>query len=183
MNVIDKIISHQSGEDIEENNMMTPETIAVPRNNELDNIVQSLKNIAPIVTTNDASLFQSQDLSSNNTNIQNDELPENTYDNILTEIQEHEKAMEIAIKNADELSSAVKDSLMYYLNLKKPNRNGILFQGVPDALSASARLLDLSINGRYKLASMKKLRASILKDKNGNQNNTGEISLAMLLDE
>ena len=179
MNVIDKIISQQSGEDIEN---ITAETVAIPKNNELDNIVQSLKNIAPIVTTNDILPQQSYNSSSND-NIINNELPENTYDNILTEIQEHEKAMETAIKNADELSSAVKDSLMYYLNLRKPNKNGILFQGVPDALSASARLLDLSINGRYKLASMKKLRASILKDKNGNQNNTGEISLAMLLDE
>ena len=92
--------------------------------------------------------------------------------------------MEKAIKNADELSEAVKDSLMYYLNLRKPTKNGILFHGVPDALSASAKLLDLSINGRYKLASMKKLRASIIKDKigNTNQNNT-EINLAMLLEE
>ena len=101
MNVIDKIISHQSGEDIEENDMMTSQTIAIPKNNELDNIVQSLKNIAPMVITNDTSLSQSQNLSSNNTNIQNNELPENTYDNILTEIQEHEKAMEIAIKKDD----------------------------------------------------------------------------------
>ena len=93
------------------------------------------------------------------------------------------KCMEKAIHNADELSEAVKDSLMYYLNLRKPNKNGILFHGVSDALSASAKLLDLSINGRYKLASMKKLRASILKDKeSNNNNNNSEFNLAMLLE-
>ena len=176
MNIIDKIIAQQSGEQLE--------AIAYPKNNELDNIVNSLKNITPTIQV-DNNINQIKEPIINDNKEENiKELPENTYDNILTEIQEHEKAMEKAIKNADELSEAVKDSLMYYLNLRKPTKNGILFHGVPDALSASAKLLDLSINGRYKLASMKKLRASIIKDKigNANQNNT-EINLAMLLEE
>lgn len=108
-----------------------------------------------------------------------EEIP-STYENIMKEIQQHEEGMENAIREADELSKEVKDSIMYYLGIRKPNRNGILMNGVPDVLQASARLLDLSINGRYKLASMKKLRASILKDMSV-KGDSNEISLADLL--
>lgn len=103
-----------------------------------------------------------------------------TYENIMREIQQHEEGMERAIKEADELSKEVKDSIMYFLDIRKPNKNGILMNGVPDVLQASARLLDLAINGRYKLASMKKLRASILKDMTA-KGGSDELSLADLL--
>ena len=58
--------------------------------------------------------------------------------------------MERAIEQADELSTAVKDSVMHYLKIRNNNRNGLLFHGVPDALNAATRLLDLSVTGRYK---------------------------------
>ena len=107
-------------------------------------------------------------------------LNSSTYENIMAEIQQHEKEMETAIHEADELSKEVKESIMYFLSIRKPNKNGILINGIPDVLQASARLLDLSINGRHKLASMKKLRASILKDMLS-KNNSEEFSLMDLL--
>lgn len=110
-------------------------------------------------------------------------LSNNDYDTIMDEIQSHEKAMEVAINDAEEISKELKDSIMYYLKIRSANRNGILFRGVPDVLQASARLLDISISGRYKIASLKKLRASILKDKNGGTNNKDDVNLLTFLNE
>ena len=148
--------------------------------NNLSILTDTLKNLNPEVTK---IINNNNDSMQEETKIQEETYTpkENTYDNILNEIQEHEHAMEIAIKNADELANATKDSIMYYLDIRKPNRNGILFNGVPDVLNASARLLDLSISGRYKLANMKRLRASILKDKIGGTDNKNELNLAVLL--
>ena len=148
--------------------------------NELESILannEALKKVNPFINI-------STPVSTESTNTNNKEpfIPkENTYENILNEIQEHEVGMEQAIKEADELGKTVKESVMYYLDIRKPNRNGILFHGVPDVLNASARLLDLSINGRYKLASMKRLRASIIKDMTSNDNKGNDINLAVLL--
>ena len=110
-------------------------------------------------------------------------LSNNDYDTIMDEIQSHEKAMEVAINDAEEISKELKDSIMYYLKIRSANRNGILFRGVPDVLQASARLLDISISGRYKIASLKKLRASIIKDKNGGANNKDDVNLLTFLNE
>ena len=110
-------------------------------------------------------------------------LSSNDYDTIMDEIQSHEKAMEVAINDAEEISKELKDSIMYYLKIRSANRNGILFRGVPDVLQASARLLDISISGRYKIASLKKLRASIIKDKNGGANNKDDVNLLTFLNE
>lgn len=107
----------------------------------------------------------------------------NDYDTIMDEIQSHEKAMEVAINNAEEISKELKDSIIYYLKIRSANRNGILFRGVPDVLQASARLLDISISGRYKIASLKKLRASILKDKNGGASGKEDFNLLTFLNE
>lgn len=107
----------------------------------------------------------------------------NDYDTIMDEIQSHEKAMEVAINSAEEISKELKDSIMYYLKIRSANRNGILFRGVPDVLQASARLLDISISGRYKIASLKKLRASILKDKNGGASGKEDFNLLTFLNE
>nr|DAE84778.1 MAG TPA: hypothetical protein [Caudoviricetes sp.] len=115
--------------------------------------------------------------SSNSTTSSND------YDTIMDEIQSHEKAMEVAINSAEEISKELKDSIMYYLKIRSANRNGILFRGVPDVLQASARLLDISISGRYKIASLKKLRASILKDKNGGASGKEDFNLLTFLNE
>ena len=101
----------------------------------------------------------------------------------MDEIQSHEKAMEVAINSAEEISKELKDSIMYYLKIRSANRNGILFRGVPDVLQASARLLDISISGRYKIASLKKLRASILKDKNGGASGKEDFNLLTFLNE
>ena len=110
-------------------------------------------------------------------------LSSNDYDTIMDEIQSHEKAMEVAINDAEEISKELKDSIMYYLKIRSANRNAILFRGVPDVLQASARLLDISISGRYKIASLKKLRASIIKDKNGGANNKDDVNLLTFLNE
>lgn len=175
-------------------------TNAIPKN-EFDNLFKSLQDyqddkyntistntnsndIETIATTNLSNDTNSNSLKdSDTTDITTNKNP-NTYDNILNEIQENEKGMEDAIKDADELSKEIKDSLIYYLNIRKPNRNGILMHGVSDALNASAKLLDISVNGRYKLASMKKLRASIIKDRDSsNSTSKGEFSLVELLSE
>ena len=157
------------------------QTIEYQPPNELESIVNdinNLKKINPFISSNSAT----NNISSTETKEAIPFIPkENTYENILNEIQEHEVDMEYAIKEADELGKTVKESIMYYLVIRKPNRNGILFHGVPDVLNASARLLDLSINGRYKLASMKRLRASIIKDMTSNDNKGNDINLAVLL--
>lgn len=126
-------------------------------NNDIDN-----DNLESITTINNDS--NNVDNNDSIDNLKSLELKPNTYDNILNEIQEHEYAMEVAIKNADELATKTKESITYFLDIKKPNKHGILINGIPEVLSSAAKLLDLSINGRYKLASMKKMRASILKD-------------------
>ena len=91
--------------------------------------------------------------------------------------------MEVAVSNAEEISKELKDSILYYLKIRSSNRNGILFRGVPDVLQASARLLDISISGRYKIASLKKLRASIIKDKNSGANSKDDLNLMSFLNE
>ena len=48
LNIIDKIIAEQSGEEIDKNEKI--EGFMYPKNNELDNIVNSLKNIAPKIS-------------------------------------------------------------------------------------------------------------------------------------
>lgn len=148
--------------------------------NELENIHNTLKSINPYIASTINNTIPQTETNDNTNKAQEFTPKENTYENILNEIQEHEAGMEKAIQEADELGKTVKDSVMYYLDIRKPNRNGILFHGVPDVLNASARLLDLSINGRYKLASMKRLRASIIKDSTSSDNK-GEVNLAVLL--
>ena len=133
------------------------------------------------ITTINNKELPKEDIS--NIDINNNTNNPNTYDNILSEIQDNEKSMEVAIRDADELSKEIKESLIYYLNIRKPNRNGILMHGVSDALNASAKLLDISVNGRYKLASMKKLRASIIKDRDSKNNDNSELSLVDILSE
>lgn len=144
----------------------------------LDHVTKDLPaQVTPFIDTN----------NSNDTNVTTIQAPSslssNDYDTIMDEIQSHEKAMEVAINDAEEISKELKDSIMYYLKIRSANRNGILFRGVPDVLQASARLLDISISGRYKIASLKKLRASIIKDKNGGANNKDDVNLLTFLNE
>ena len=183
-NILEKIIEDQT------NNV----TNAIPKN-EFDSLFKSLQEYQNTKYSNSTT---TSNTNSNITTINNNkELPKedinidinnntnnpNTYDNILSEIQDNEKSMELAIRDADELSKEIKESLIYYLNIRKPNRNGILMHGVSDALNASAKLLDISVNGRYKLASMKKLRASIIKDRDSKNNDNSELSLVDILSE
>lgn len=104
-----------------------------------------------------------------------------TFESIMSEIKENEQLMEVAIRHADEMSVLVKNAVVRYLDPNKPNKNGILMNNIPDVLMASARLLDLSINGRSKLAAMKKMRAGVLKDSLGGKSSNGELNLAVLL--
>ena len=160
---------------------------------------------APIITTNDTistdiksvldgitdSMNSSDGNNSLEQNVDRDSITSaplnssssNDYDTIMDEIQSHEKAMEVAVSNAEQISKELKDSILYYLKIRSSNRNGILFRGVPDVLQASARLLDISISGRYKIASLKKLRASIIKDKNGGANSKDDLNLMSFLNE
>lgn len=179
--ILDRIMEDQLQEPNEDNTTSKePDTIAIPKDNELEKIFNDLKSVQQPTNTiqsknNDITLEQSSnDIQAINPN---------TYEHILTEIQQHEVEMEEAIKNADELSKEVKESLIYYLRIRKPNRNGILMKGISDALSASAKLIDISVNGRFRLANMKKMRASILKDMSANTNSKDDFDLASILSE
>lgn len=150
-------------------------TIAEPMNNQLDSIHSSVLSMAHLVTTEVIDL-------SNKDSPTKEEVPTNDYDAILKEIKDHEDAMELAVKNADEISTSLKDSIMYYLNIRSANKNGILFRGVPEVLQASARLLDISISGRYKIANLKKMRASIIKDSKGGASDNKEFNLMSFME-
>ena len=176
-NIIDKIIEDQTINKDNSNNVIIP----IPKHDELEKVLNSLASIKD--TNKVLTLEENDNTLETEDNDKEESVKSNTYDNILKEIQDNESSMELAIKDADELSKAVKESLIYFLNIRKPNRNGILMHGVSDALNASAKLLDISVNGRYKLASMKKLRASIIKDRDSkNNNNNTEFSLLEILD-
>lgn len=166
--IIQKIIDDQKSNNLinHQKDFKNEENINFVQTN-LDNIISKPESIVSVVSKKVEQNIESVE-------------SESTYENIMSEIKQHEIEMEHAIHEADELSKEVKDSIMYYLSIRKPNRNGILMNGIPDVLQASARLLDLSINGRHKLASMKKLRASILKDMNSGKD-SNEFSLADLL--
>ena len=161
---------------------------AIPLTNQMDKLMQNLKDANMIHDNNTIPAHSNKEVDKAVEVQKQEELPvmelkENTYENILNELQEHEHSMELAIHQADELAMKTKNAIAYYLDINKPNRNGILFQGVPDVLQASARLLDLSISGRYKLASMKKMRAAILKDSKSNNGSGDELTLESLLAE
>ena len=176
MNILERIMNDQSSNSTE----------AIPKNNQLDEINNILSNLQPINNDNN-----NNSLEKNNTFNENDLSKEsiqivtnpNTYENILTEIQEHEIGMEQAIKEADELAIATKKGVMEVLKISNNRRHGILLQGVPDAINATAKLLDLSINGRHKLANMKKLRASIIKDMTTANGKSNEFDLMSILNE
>ena len=155
---------------------------AQPLNNQMDKLVNNLKD-AGMIPGNTIPAHTNNTIQETPKEVPVMELKENTYENILNELQEHEHSMEMAIRQADELALKTKNAISYYLDINKPNRSGILFQGVPDVLQASARLLDLSISGRYKLASMKKMRAAILKDSKSNNGSGDELTLESLLAE
>ena len=172
--ILDKILEEESNS----NNKSS----AIPLNNQMDKLTQNLKDANMIHdNTIPAHIEKKEDIQPKELPVM--ELKENSYENILNELQEHEHSMELAIQQADELAMKTKNAISYYLDINKPNRSGILFQGVPDVLQASARLLDLSISGRYKLASMKKMRAAILKDSKSNNGSGDELTLDSLLAE
>ena len=173
MDILERIMDDQS------NNIE-----AIPKNNQLDEISDILDTLQPV--NNDNALekkntFNENDLPDNKS-IQITTNP-NTYENILSEIQEHEIGMEQAIREADELAVATKKGVMEILKISNNRRHGILIQGVPDAINAAAKLLDLSINGRHKLANMKKLRASIIKDMTSANGKSNEFDLMSILNE
>ena len=178
--ILDKILNDQS------NNVTSN---AVPKNNELEELNKRLiANMNPSIynnnSTNNTSLQSNNPTTSDESSLKKEySINPNTYEAILTEIQEHEIGMQQAIQEADELAVATKQGVMDVLKISNNRRHGILIQGVPDALNAAAKLLDLSINGRYKLASMKKLRASIIKDMNSNNAKSDEFDLMKLLSE
>lgn len=175
MDILERIINDQSSNDVE----------AIPKNNQLDEISNIFNTLQPINNDNNS-------LEKKNTFNDDNDIPKepiqvvtnpNTYENILTEIQEHEIGMEQAIKEADELAIATKKGVMEVLKISNNRRHGILIQGVPDAINAAAKLLDLSINGRHKLANMKKLRASIIKDMTAANGKSNEFDLMSILNE
>ena len=174
MNILERIMDDQS------NN-----TEAIPKNNQLDEISNILSNLQPINNDENNSLEKSNTFNENDLTKESIQMitNPNTYENILTEIQEHEIGMEQAIKEADELAIATKKGVMEILKISNNKRHGILLQGVPDAINAAAKLLDLSINGRHKLANMKKLRASIIKDMTTANGKSNEFDLMSILNE
>lgn len=129
----------------------------------------------------DLEKIKSQELAETENKEEKSSDSQETFESIINEIKENEQLMEVAIRHADEMSVLVKNAVMRYLDPNKPNKNGILMNNIPDVLMASARLLDLSINGRSKLAAMKKMRAGVLKDSLGGKSSNNEINLALLL--
>ena len=176
--ILERIMDDQSNKD---DQTVKNSVTGIPIHNELETILDSLKQSQSEVKKNKNEKIEDTVKPKTKEEVQS--FNPNTYEHILSEIQQHEVGMEEAIKNADELSKEVKDSLIYYLHIRKPNRNGILMEGVSDALAASARLIDISVNGRYRLANMKKMRASIIKDMTANTNSSNEFDLASLLSE
>ena len=175
MDILERIINDQSSNDVE----------AIPKNNQLDEINNIFNTLQPI--NNDNNSLEKKNTFNDDNDISKEPIQvvtnPNTYENILTEIQEHEIGMEQAIKEADELAIATKKGVMEVLKISNNRRHGILIQGVPDAINAAAKLLDLSINGRHKLANMKKLRASIIKDMTAANGKSNEFDLMSILNE
>ena len=85
---------------------------------------------------------------------------------ILTQIKNDEDKIEEMVDQAEVMSKQLNQSIAVYLKEVDPagKNRSIFYEGMPDVLQAAARLLDISIGGRYKVSNLRKMRASILKD-------------------
>lgn len=85
---------------------------------------------------------------------------------ILTQIKKDEDKIEQMVDQAEIMSKQLNESIAVYLKETDPagKNRSIFYEGMPDVLQAAARLLDISIGGRYKVSNLRKMRASILKD-------------------
>ena len=80
------------------------------------------------------------------------------------------------VEHAEELAVNLKTKLDTYI--KGTKDNVIFFQQMGDALQAEARLIDIAVNGRYKIATMRKNRAAIIKSSTNNgKENSNQLSL------
>jgi len=107
-------------------------------------------------------------------------------DDITSALKSDEYEIEAKIRETDELSElvgkAIKDKLKNSLNREGNGSGHIIFADTfPDILSAQARLLSLSVDGRCKVAAIRKNRYSILKSKISDDNKKSELSLSDIL--
>ena len=107
-------------------------------------------------------------------------------DDISAALKNDEYEIEEKIRETNELSElvgkAIKDKLKNSLSREGNGSGHIIFADTfPDILSAQARLLSLSVDGRCKVAAIRKSRYAILKSKIDNEGKKSELNLSDIL--
>ena len=120
---------------------------------------------------NELVSFDDQTDLQKNTEDENSTLSE--YREIINQIKDDEEKIEKTVLNVEALAAAVGSSVAEHFPNGKNNK-AIFYDGMPDILQAAARLLDISINGRHKVAMLRRSRASILKDATGGKTNSDD---------
>jgi hypothetical protein len=103
-----------------------------------------------------------------------EEVPESIseYDEILKEIKEDEAKLEASVEATKDVTQGMQKKLMHFLkDDTKPNV--ICADWLSEAISAYARLTSITVDGRYKLATLKRQRAAIIKDRNTSSADNG----------
>lgn len=95
--------------------------------------------------------------------------PEDETTKILKQLEEDEIQIEKVIRNSEQLADIVQEGLMkkfennIHVNDGRTSGNLLFNDNIPDLLQAQARLLSLSIDGRVKVANIRKTRQAIIK--------------------
>ena len=126
------------------------------------------------------------DILNSENNIDDSEKINSEIEDISAALKTDEYEIEAKIRETDELSAlvgkAIKDKLKDSLNREGHGSGHIIFADTfPDILSAQARLLSLSVDGRCKVAAIRKSRYAILKSKIDNENKKSELSLSDII--